>query len=671
MPVPFENNAPTALEQELMEYVNRARLDPQGEFDAIVSDAGSQTGVTPLITAALQYFGVDLASFQSQLSALDPVAPLAWSGALAVASEGHNEQMIQFDQQSHRLPDEGSLSERILDAGYSTNWSRVGENVFAYGEDNAYNHAAFFVDWGYDDADINGSSLVSNWQSVGDGIQDPAGHRNTILSDDMTELGISILSEGDSSTSVGPFVVTQNFASRWDYTAQLLGVVIDDADGDAFYDVGEGMGGVTVTVSGNGTTLTTQTWSSGGYQIELIPGTYTVTFSGGGLEGVVTEEITMGSENLKVDARADQATDPVPEPEPEPEPENPMQGGDGDDALVGTAQNDTMSGAGGNDQLTGADGGDSLQGGTGHDTLSGGLGNDTLEAGDGNDLAYAGAGFDSLLGGLGNDTLYGAADDDTLLGEGGDDLLGGGAGNDSMDGGDGDDELWLSFGNDTGLGGAGNDTLGGADGDDRLEGGAGLDELWGSTGNDTLLGGDGDDTLGGFMGDDSLEGGNGADELWGAAGADTLLGGAGNDQIGGGTEDDLAWGEAGHDTISGGLGDDTLSGDGGNDVIYGGIGNDVLSGGAGNDTAYGGTGSDTFVFGAGDGADVIHAALSDDVLQLESALWSGALSEAQVISSFGSVSGSDYLLNFGADQITLAGLASASQAQLETLIEII
>ena len=663
MPVPFENNAPTELEQELMEYLNRARLDPQGEYDAIIADGASQTGTTAKITAALQYFGVDPASFQAQLQGIDPLAPVAWSGALAQAAETHNELMIQFDQQSHRLPGEASLSARILEAGYSQNWSRVGENVFAYSEDNAYNHAAFFVDWGYDDSDISNGQLVSGWQNNGDGIQDPAGHRNTILSGDLTEVGISVLSETNSATSVGPYVVTQNFGNRWDYQAQLLGVVIDDADGDAFYDVGEGMGGVTVTITGNGQTLETTTWQAGGYQIELAAGSYTVTFSGGGLEGVITREITMGAGNLKLDALAADAVSPPPDPN---------TGGAGDDALTGSAGADTMDGQAGNDNIQGMAGGDSLLGGDGDDTLSGGDGDDTVEGGAGADLGYAGAGRDLLSGGAGNDTLYGAGDNDTLLGGDDDDLLGGGAGNDSLDGGAGNDALWCAAGDDTGFGGDGDDVLGGASGNDSLDGGAGADALWGAVGNDTLLGGLGNDTLGGFLGDDSLEGGGGHDELWGAAGRDTLLGGAGNDQIGAGTEDDLASGGQGNDTLSGGLGNDTLSGDDGDDVIYGAIGDDVLSGGVGNDTVYGGAGADTFLFGAGDGADRIFAATGEDLVQIDDALWTGSRSTAQVIADFGAVSGSDYVFGFdGGESLTLAGLGGATQAQLEALIGIV
>ncbi|MAY74074.1 MAG: hypothetical protein CMJ31_04980, partial [Phycisphaerae bacterium] len=48
-------------------------------------------------------------------------------------------------------------------------------------------------------------------------------------------------------TSVGPWIVTQNFGTRQASEPQLVGVVIDDADGDGVYDAGEGLSGVRVT----------------------------------------------------------------------------------------------------------------------------------------------------------------------------------------------------------------------------------------------------------------------------------------------------------------------------------------------------------------------------------------------------------------------------------------
>ncbi|MEO1554793.1 MAG: DUF4214 domain-containing protein [Pseudomonadota bacterium] len=298
------SNTPSAFEQAVLEYINQARMNPAGEFDVIIADAGSGTATQSNVTSALNYFGVDIEAFRSQMAVFDPVAPLAWNTALATAADSHSQLMIDTDTQSHRLPGELGLGDRITEAGYD--WSRVSENIFAYTRDPLYGHAGFMVDWGFDDEDFDANGVrYDDWQTRGDGMQDPAGHRNAILSEHWSDVGISALAENDPNTQVGPYVVTQNFgAPRGANPAQLVGVVIDDADGDRFYDIGEGLGGVTVTAFNGTGSFTTTTWDAGGYQIELDPGTYTVEFSGGALQGVAHYSVTIGTDNVKLDGFA-------------------------------------------------------------------------------------------------------------------------------------------------------------------------------------------------------------------------------------------------------------------------------------------------------------------------------------------------------------------------------
>lgn len=332
---------------------------------------------------------------------------------------------------------------------------------------------------------------------------------------------------------------------------------------------------------------------------------------------------------------------------------------------------DTVLGVEGSEEIFGGAGNDDLSGFGGNDTLYGGPGNDTVAGGDGNDLIGGGAGNDSLSGGAGNDAIWTAAGDDRAFGGAGADTLGGALGNDSLQGGAGDDALWGAGGNDTLLGDDGNDTLGGSVGNDSLEGDTGDDALWGAADNDTVLGGTGDDTLGGATGNDSLDGGDGADEIWGGAGLDSAMGGNGADQIGAGLGDDQVDGGAGNDTVSGGADNDLLRGGADNDLIFAAGGDDTLSGDAGNDTLYGGAGADVFEFAASHGQDALYMVLAEDRLNLADDLWTGPLTEAEVLARFGSVSGADYRLAFGTDEILLIGLGSATQAQLEALIDIV
>ena len=91
---------------------------------------------------------------------------------------------------------------------------------------------------------------------------------------------------------------------------------------------------------------------------------------------------------------------------------------------------------------------------------------DVLKLGKGADMIDAGVGDDKVWGGRGDDHLYGAGDNDALRGQAGDDSLYGGDGNDRLGGAAGDDML---------RGNSGNDRLRGGDGDDMLAGGRGHD----------------------------------------------------------------------------------------------------------------------------------------------------------------------------------------------------
>lgn len=89
-----------------------------------------------------------------------------------------------------------------------------------------------------------------------------------------------------------------------------------------------------------------------------------------------------------------------------------LQGGAGDDEVIGGDGNDHLDGGGGSDRLygeaddnmvQGGDGNDELYGGAGNDVLTGGLGNDVLQGGGGSDLFLfsRGVGADRIDGGAG------------------------------------------------------------------------------------------------------------------------------------------------------------------------------------------------------------------------------------------------------------------------------
>ncbi|HEV2746744.1 MAG TPA: CAP domain-containing protein [Allosphingosinicella sp.] len=457
----------------MVELINRFRMDPDGEFDRLLGADASADIIT-----AMHFFGVLSAALRTQLGGLAEVAPLAWNSALADAAHGHNAAMIRADQQTHQAPGERTLGDRIKAAGYI--YSTVGENVSAFSSNIFQGHGALVIDWGYDREDLSNGRLLSDWRARGDGMQDPAGHRKNLMSGNFTEIGIAATAEDNGATEVGPLVITQDLGNRFDYQPQFVGVVINDLDNDDFYDVGEGLGGVTITLEGERTTYTTTSWASGGWQIAVPAGTYTITFSGRGLGGTVTQTATLGRSNVKVDAEAADATGGVPT-----SGNDALQGTSGADRIAALGGNDVVRGLAGNDQLLGSAGDDRLYGEAGHDTLDGGSGANRLWGGSGDDIFVLRSSADAITeaAGEGTDTVR------AYVGH------------------------TLGANVENGVAMVGGLTLNGNEADNGLTGSSGIDRLNGLAGTDSLIGNAGADTLRGGAGLDRLTGGTGADRF--------------------------------------------------------------------------------------------------------------------------------------------------------------
>jgi dipeptidyl aminopeptidase/acylaminoacyl peptidase len=89
----------------------------------------------------------------------------------------------------------------------------------------------------------------------------------------------------------------------------------------------------------------------------------------------------------------------------------------GDDVLTGTPLADVLLGEGGNDTLVAVPSffvGDTLEGGPGNDLLIGSSVTDTLEGGPGNDVLRGGPGADLLIGGPGRDVIQGQGGRDLI-----------------------------------------------------------------------------------------------------------------------------------------------------------------------------------------------------------------------------------------------------------------
>lgn len=292
--------------------------------------------------------------------------PLAFDADLNEAAELHSDWMIDYDKFSHTGAGGTDPGARMTAAGYrfAGAWSWA-ENIA----------------WATTRAPVG---LQDEAQLLHANLMNSPGHRANLLNGAFREIGIGF-EVGDYQGRESAFV-TQKFA----LTAGnpfLLGVAFDDRDGDLRYDVGEGLGGATVTITdtATGAAQTVLTGAAGGYDVALAAGSYSVAFSAAGLQPT-TRAVTIGASNVKVDwIDPAAATTPVPPPPP-PAPTfvdgtaaaDRMTGTDAADDFRGLAGNDVLRGLGGNDALDGGAGADFLYGGAGRDALTGGAGRDTF-----------------------------------------------------------------------------------------------------------------------------------------------------------------------------------------------------------------------------------------------------------------------------------------------------
>jgi hypothetical protein len=290
---------PTNEEQYYLELINRARANPTAE--------GIRLALTtdPAVISAYTAFGVDLVLMQAQFALLAGAPPLSMNATLLNAARAHSQNMLQNNYQGHSGPD-GSVSTRLAAYTSGANGWSIGENVYAYSKSVWYGHAGFEVDWG-------GTALTG-------GMQSPPGHRQNIHSTTFREVGIGVvLGSNGGSGGVGPQLVTQDFGTVGGLLPFVTGVVYRDLNNNGFYDPGEGVGGVTVTIANVSSYAVTA--SAGGYSVPVLGnGNYTVTFSGGSAPTVQKAVSVVNGQNTKADYIVTGSAPSTPTPTPSPGP---------------------------------------------------------------------------------------------------------------------------------------------------------------------------------------------------------------------------------------------------------------------------------------------------------------------------------------------------------------
>nr|AAT48728.1 lipase [Pseudomonas fluorescens] len=233
----------------------------------------------------------------------------------------------------------------------------------------------------------------------------------------------------------------------------------------------------------------------------------------------------------------------------------------------------------------------------------------------------------------------------------------------------------------------------GSDGNDLIQGGSGNDYLEGRAGNDTFRDGGGYNILLGGSGNNTLElqtsvnsfdfANDGAGNLYirdanGGISITRDIGSIVTKEPGflwGLFKDDVTHsvtaaglkvgnnvtqyessvkGTGGADTLKAKASGDWLFGLDGNDHLIGGAGNDVFVGGAGNDLLESGGGADTFLFSGAFGQDRVVGYTANDKLVF---LGVQGVLPGDDLRAHATAVGQDTVLKFGADSVTLVGVA--------------
>ena len=251
----YDSGDPTPEEQLVLEYINRARANPTVEGTRL---------------------GINMWESLCDLNDVGVRPPLAMNKILLQVAHNHSWDMYTNNYFAHKDLSGHDPSQRMTNAGYS--WRTWGENI-AVGSS------------GYSATNLEDDLMVDSSISC-------RLHRVNLFDNNFKEVGVGYYAGATPNPSRWSNFLTQDFSSS-SVGPFLVGVVYNDADGDNFYDIGEGISGIQITPNGGSYYAVSST--SGGYAFPIgTSGTITVTASGS-VFGSITKTVSFTGANIKLD----------------------------------------------------------------------------------------------------------------------------------------------------------------------------------------------------------------------------------------------------------------------------------------------------------------------------------------------------------------------------------
>ena len=230
---------PTAEETLALCWINRFRSDPSA-FGKLCQ-AGHWQDVE---------IEVDWQMFAAEIAALRPAPPLFFNPTLTQAARSHAAYMVQVGEWGHY--------ETPGKPGFSGEWPK--DRLAALGYQGEVRECSGGAQSTVFESIV---SMVVDADAPGKGtggMQVRRGHRRTMIAPTWREIGIGFHAFGRNRLST-----TQNYGTAPHAARIVGGVAIDDRDGDAFYDLGEGLAGVHIRIGAHSQLST----NSGAWRIDL------------------------------------------------------------------------------------------------------------------------------------------------------------------------------------------------------------------------------------------------------------------------------------------------------------------------------------------------------------------------------------------------------------------